>query len=170
MGFFMPMKRNPLLLFLIIILTSCGNNEGAKLAPEENLYTYSNFTDFPNCQFNTIQLGDDLSETENKIIQIGGKEMAIEESLYYWIKADSTEIIIPNRTKLSTFKVFLKSAQYLNNEANFKEFLTKKATRITENDFFSVFYFETNLIPFKLTYFLQSTYIRLNFTLLVLDA
>lgn len=166
MGFFMLMKRNPLLLVLLLIQFGCGNSEESDIDQNETQHNYSNFPNFPISQFHTIKLGDELSKVENQLILIGGKEIAIDETVYYLIESDSTEILIPNKDIVNHFKVFLRSNTYLKDETNFRATLAEKADRIMEDSTFTIFYFESNPSPFKLTYFVQPAFIRLNFTLI----
>lgn len=130
----------------------------------ENLFPA--FDQFPEKQFKTLCLGESQKNLEKQISNMPVEIMAEEEDSYFYFPADSSEIILPMDVTLNEFKVFLKGNSYLENSANFRKFLGEKSTKSALNEDFPLYFYETNLIDFKMTYFKQETFIRLHFILL----
>jgi hypothetical protein len=130
----------------------------------ENLYPA--FERFPKKQFKSLCLGESKNNLEKQMENMPVEVMAEEEDSYFYFPADSSEMILPFGTSLNEFKVFLKGKSYLENSGDFCTFLSEKATDSVLDAAFPVYYFETDRIHFKMTYFKQATFIRLHFILL----
>ena len=152
------------LLFITAVACSSGSNSTNE-EEKEGAVIFKQFANFPNQQFKNLELGQTNSSIESTIAIWQFEEMANAEVVYLYFPADSTKLILPKEQNLNEFKLFLYSKAYIEHEQEFRAFLAASATKITKHTHFPVFEFEINDLQFKLTYFLQSTYIRLHFIL-----
>ncbi|NOQ75825.1 MAG: hypothetical protein GQ574_27720 [Crocinitomix sp.] len=129
-------------------------------------HLYPAFEFFPDSQFKSICLGESKENLENRIANMPVEMMAEEEVSYFYFPADSVEMILPMDPVLNEFKVFLKGSSYLENSAEFRIFLGESAKESAFDEDFPVYYYETEELAYKLTYFEQPEFIRLHFILL----
>ena len=150
-----------------LILYSCsgnsGNDENNSDRNTWGEHPYPAFSNFPTSQFKSISLGESFVKTERKIITMPITVMADEEAGYFYFPRDSTEIILPKSTILSEFKIFLKSRLYLDDIDAFRQFLSQSAIKEDSDAHFSIYYYETEKVNFKITLFYQSNFIRVHF-------
>lgn len=138
-----------------------------KEQPQHEIYSpkvydkFENFGGFPNFIFKQIRLGEPAKDILAQIVSQPGTIFYQDEYFHYQYAADSTEIIIPEQTNLTRFKLFLKGAIYLTNEADFIRLFEEKAYDFEENVDYKVYKFSNHSNPFVITYFRQTDYIRL---------
>ncbi|MFT5819571.1 MAG: hypothetical protein ACI8ZM_000796 [Crocinitomix sp.] len=156
-----------------LFLFSCSesnpsDNQNNSLIETEGVasHLYAAFDDFPTKQFKTLCLGESKENLEKQIANMPVEVMAEEEATYFYFPADSSEMILPMETALNEFKVFLKGRTYLDNPGKFQTFLSDKTTELALDEDFPVYYYKTEKIDFKITYFEQPNFIRLHFILL----
>ena len=144
-----------------------GEKEEISQKHELNETIFPAFNQFPEFQFEKIQLGNTIEETKKQMASMPVEVLSENEVGHYYFPSDSTEVIIPNSAILTEFKVFLRSTTYLNSDNNFPEFLSQSAVETNTNSNFSVFHYNSNNLGFKLTCFVQDDYIRLHFIQIV---
>ena len=153
-----------------LIMLRCEENKvnenqtnNNQLLQDKTENPYTEFSNFPQDQFKTICLGETNDNLKVKIGNMPVEIIAQEEVFYFPFPADATELILPGDPTLTEFKVFLKSRTYLQNTIQFQDFLGETAKDIATDDMFPVYYYETEKVDFKLTYFEQPEFIRLHF-------
>ena len=147
--------------------TVTNNLENSSIETEDKVeHLYRDFKHFPDFQFKKISLGETLENLENKMANMPVEMMAEEEVSYFYFPADSIELILPLDPVLNEFKVFLKGSTYLENRTEFREFLGETATESALDEDFPVYYYESEKLAYKVTYFERPKFIRLHFILL----
>jgi hypothetical protein len=152
-GFFVPV--------LMLFIVSCGDAEFADNQEKPNLFPA--FDDFPDSLFYGVNFGQTIEETEKDLIPRGYQIKDSSGSMYFYNDSDSTEFILPDKSTLSSFKIFLRSTHYLNHTKELLECFKTSSVSHDLSDEFSVFQYESEVSDFKLSVFSQSDYLRLSF-------
>lgn len=152
-----------LFLGFFLFLISCGNSETKNGTETEAPNQFPAFDDFPDSLFYGINFGQSNQEAESQLIKQGFILTDSSGSKYFLNQSDSTEFILPDKSKLSSFKVFLYSAHYLTNKQALMNRFDINASESSLSDEFSVFRYELDSVDFKLSVFAQEDYLRLNF-------
>ena len=151
------------ILFLILFsfLFSCGNTENENEIKE--VEQFPAFDDFPDSIFYGVNFDQSIQETETELFALGFELNDSSGSKYFVNKNDSTEFILPDKNKLSSFKIFLYSNHYLTNKQLLLNRFEINASEGSLSDEFSVFQYDLDSVDFKLSVFAQSDYLRLSF-------
>lgn len=155
--------RQVLVSASLLFLLSCGSadvgNDTETKVPDQ----FPAFDDFPDSLFYGVNFGQSVQETETELLSLNFELNDSSGSKYFVNKSDSTEFILPDKNKLTSFKVFLYSSHYLENKQLLLNRFEINASETSLSDEFSVFQFELDSVDFKLSVFAQSDYLRLNF-------
>ena len=147
----------------LFFLISCGNSETESGAETEAPDQFPAFDDFPDSLFYGVNFGQSNQETELELLTDGFELTDSSGSKYFLNKTDSTEFILPDRNKLTSFKVFLYSTRYITNKQALMNRFDISASESSLSNEFSVFQYELDSVDFKLSVFAQEDYLRLNF-------
>ena len=151
-------------LLLLIVLVAC-NEQSTPLLDEngEPVIHFPDFEQFPEQQFNEIQLGEKSEEVVHQLTQLGFASVYESGANRLERAADSTIFYVGNQQNLSAFKLVLQSKFYLSHSAALYAKFSKLADTSLGNEQFAVFTYLQTDHPFKLTWFGQPRYIRLNY-------
>ncbi len=172
MGFFSFIKMRIIpylpLVLLMFVMNGCKDSSVPRsitgdLAALVGVVQFPDFENFPNNQFKSLALGESNEAMITIVSNMQVEQKAEAEVAHFFFPKDSTELILPDQPILTEFKVFLFSDFYLQNEAAFRSSLEEKASFVMKDDTFQIFQFITTTTNFKMTYFLQSDFIRLHF-------
>ena len=157
-----------MLVFLFFLLNGCTESSStgttsADLAALVGIVQFPDFENFPDNQFKSLALGESSQSIITSVSHMQVEQKADAEVAHFFFPKDSTELILPDQPILTEFKVFLFSDLYLQNEGAFRSFLEEKASFVMKDDTFQIFQFITKTTNFKMTYFVQSKFIRLHF-------
>lgn len=152
-----------LIYISIALLLSCGqsNTETDLVSPAQS--TFDGFEHFPLAQYYEIKLGDQFAAAEESLLNHDFVQIESNESVHYRRTADSTEVILPNKPVVSSFRVFINSALFLAKKDEFIPFLREKATKNEKNGPYEVLQFSEQDHSFSLSVFDHSAYLRLSF-------
>lgn len=163
------MKSSSTLIILLLLFARCQNPTDDKTVTSNIEVVQSNLSSFdlfPALQFEQIQLGKSMEETQIAITSMPVEVLAKNEVVHYYLPFDSTEIVIPTTSTLNEFKVFLRSKKYLNRKVDLINLFKENAIENSSHSSFNVYLFETENMRFKVTCFEQESFIRLHYTLL----
>ena len=146
---------------LALSFSSCGNPEFED--NEEKSSLFPAFDDFPDSLFYGVNFGQTIEEIENELIPVGYQIKDSSGSMYFYNDKDSTEFILPDKSTLSSFKIFLRSTHYLSHTKELLECFRTSSASSDLSDEFSVFQYESVGVDFKLSVFSQRDYLRLSF-------
>lgn len=147
----------------LFFLISCGNSESENSPETEAPDQFPAFDDFPDSLFYGVNFGQTVQETETELLSLNFELNDSSGSKYFVNKLDSTEFILPDKSKLTSFKVFLYSSHYLKNKQTLLNRFEINASETSMSEEFSVFQFVLDSVDFKLSVFSQQDYLRLNF-------
>lgn len=147
----------------IFFLFSCGNNESENNQEIKTPDQFPAFDDFPDSLFFGINFGQSNQETQQELFVHGFVLTDSSGSKYFLNRSDSTEFILPDKNKVTSFKIFLYSMHYLANKQALLNRFDINASESSLSDEFSVFQYELDSVDFKLSVFAQSDYLRLSF-------
>lgn len=165
-SYYRKLRTLVLLVILGFAFESCSSSDSQNdesASQESNVFP--EFTNFPNKQFLSIQLGmqtvnaEEILKANDFIMHYG------EDSKYYIRSNDSIEVILPESETLYELKIFIKKSHYLAKTDDFKSFLGKNASNTNKKTNLIILEFKDIDKPFKLNYFKQKDFIRLKFTL-----
>jgi len=155
--------RQILFLVLLLVLFSCGNSgsqSNNEIKPPDQFPAFDNF---PDSLFYGINFRQSIQETEQELIALDFELNDSSGSKYFVCKKDSTEFILPDINKLSSFKIFVYSQTYLNHKEDLLNRFKTNSVSNNLSDEFSVFQYELDSVDFKLSVFAQEEYLRLSF-------
>jgi len=147
----------------LLFLLSCGGSESQNNTELKVPDQFPAFDDFPDSLFYGINFGQSIQETEQELIELGFDLNDSAGAKYFIQKNDSTEFILPDKNKLSSFKIFVYSQTYIKHKKDLLDRFKTSSVGNNLSDEFSVFQYELDNVDFKLSVFAQEEYLRLSF-------
>lgn len=158
------LKRRTFIFSWIFVLSllSCGQESSSEKPEQVSNAPFESFQKFPDYAFENIRLTSPTQQGEWLLTQ-SGFQLKSGSEFNYSRQSDSTEIVLPDHSDLNTLKIYLRSQEYLQKNGQLLEFFEGFAQKTEHSDVFHTFLFEKHGLAFKLSYFVQDTYLRLNF-------
>jgi hypothetical protein len=151
-------------VLLSLLLFACSADETENKIKSETGRLENYFPNFPEVQFQNIQLGDSMNyirgilETEEYCAKIARPN--------HFKSLDSeVEIILPESDVLNNFKVFFYHEDDIEQKEQFLSFFSENSEEESTSNEFSYFTFKTQKAHFSITLFEQEDFLRLNFEL-----
>jgi len=151
-----------LILFFGLVFTTCQSTNTNELV-ENNAPVFPFFEHFPKTQFNTLSLGENLPDVQQKLMHDEFTCIDSSGAYHYHQTKDSIRVIIPDKQTVSSFKVFLFAKKWLDKKNELIKFLETEAIQVEKSAVYYAFHYQTNALIFKLTLFIQINEPRLYF-------
>src|SRR5688572_1661342 len=100
-------------LLAVFLTNACSDASGhanSVNASSDPLYA---FNDFPDSLFHGIYWNQPIAESRNQLTKQGFELVDSSGALNYYNQADSTQVIIPDESKIRNLKLVLRSHNYL---------------------------------------------------------
>lgn len=144
--------------------TSCSS-DGSIQGDSEVHTNFPQLVEFPDTLFCGLYWNQPLEESRKNLLQRGFQLTDSSGVWRYWSQMDSTEMILPATSELTSFKVFMRSAQALKNGQELTDLLQAHSQSVVKGQDFTVFSYQTTQHEFKVSKFVQSEFIRLTYEL-----
>lgn len=161
-----PLYILPLLAILVTACQAESTTESQTEKPAETNTKFEAFRRFPNQQFETLSLGISAEQLTQRIKALPVQVIATNENHHYYFEKDSTELIVPDQTAFTEFKLYLRSSKYLSETTALKTLFENAAFVTEDHPIFPSYEYQSDSLHFDLTYFEQPEAIRLHFRLI----
>ena len=148
-----------ILLGWVAVLNGC--TESLPQDEKEDKIQFEDFQNFPESPFIKLDFSQSVKDNQQDINQFDFVETDL---LVYTRASDSTSIIFEDEESLNTFKIYLKSRFYLSKNQLLFDYLAGKSTAFSGDKTFAEMTFSSTKIPFSLTYFTTTEFIRLSYS------
>lgn len=157
------MNRVCILFGFILLLVACTNNDTPNTKEANATALFPEFENFPKSLY--YDLTFDFDDTQINTFLIEHEFILSSEagSSYYVRAIDSTQLILPAKGNLNSFKLVLKGQKYLANFNELLEIFKSSSSEASLGKDFSIFTVTDKAEGFKLTVFSQPDFIRLHF-------
>ena len=157
------MKHTFFSLCLFLFFTSCSSDESVNSNSDEESVEAQYFPNFPDSPFLSIEFGEPMKVVEAKLEKEGLREQDFQKG--DWRTDDeNVEVLIDETDLLGNFKLF-----FFNQNDSFLEdlegFFNEKNKKVTKNDNFAIYNFNSLSEEFTVSVFQYDNVIRLEYKL-----
>lgn len=155
------MIRSSSLFLFFLLWCACGSKNEIVNGSIE--YRPKGFELFPDTLFEGLYMEMSSHELKSILTQKNFVMVDSSTSLVFVRNIDSSQILTNKGEMLTEFKVYLKSNELLSQRDEMMSLFYSFASEKSVSSEYSIYYFNDAKKPFKLTFFSQPEYIRLNF-------
>lgn len=149
------------MLLFILLLCTCGQKN--EIANDSVDTRPQGFEYFPDTLFEGLYFEMTLLELKSSLIAKNFVLVDSSESLVFVRNTDSSQVLANKGEFLTEFKVYLKSGESRSKKEELMGLFSSFANQESASKEYTIYYFNHTKKSFKLTFFNQPEYIRLNF-------
>src|SRR5687767_5619344 len=136
---FMNNMRAVIGFLAIVLLAACSDASGHADGANESRDPLEAFNDFPDSLFQSIYWGQPVSESRYHLMACGFNLVDSSGAFNYYNQADSTQVIVPDESKIRNLKVVLRSQDYLSSGQRLMNAFSLSASAAQQSPEFSIF-------------------------------